>query len=123
MPDDLGMDFTMSDIASCIDERRVMEIWQRLKRGEMDVLTQRGLYPRQGQQIVDRVQRRYETDTTFRGIVDRYLSDFEKMLQDSEPQRPEGWDCSVAAGFGRGADSTSGPPISAEGSALRSTQL
>ncbi len=100
MPDDLGMDFTMSDIASCIDERRVMEIWQRLKRGEMDVLTQRGLYPRQGQQIVDRVQRRYETDTTFRGIVDRYLSDFEKMLQDLKPQRPEGRDCSVAAGFG-----------------------
>jgi len=90
MPDDLGMDFTMSDIASCIDERRVMEIWQRLKRGETDVLSQRGLYPRQGQQIVDRVQRRYETDTTFRGIVDRYLSDFEKMLQDLSRNDPRG---------------------------------
>jgi hypothetical protein len=89
-PDDLGMDFTMSDIASCIDERRVMEIWQRLKRGETDVLSQRGLYPRQGQQIVDRVQRRYETDTTFRGIVDRYLSDFEKMLQDLSRSDPRG---------------------------------
>ncbi len=90
MPDDLGMDFTMSDIASCIDERRVMEIWQRLKRGETDVLSQRGLYPRQGQQIVDRVQRRYETDTTFHGIVDRYLSDFEKMLQDLSRNDPRG---------------------------------
>ncbi len=88
--DDLGMDFTMSDIASCIDERRVMDIWQRLKRGETDVLSQRGLYPRQGQQIVDRVQRRYETDTTFRGIVDRYLSDFEKMLQDLSRNDPRG---------------------------------
>ncbi len=89
-PDDLGMDFTMSDIASCIDERRVMDIWQRLKRGETDVLNQRGLYPRQGQQIVDRVQRRYETDPTFRGIVDRYLSDFEKMLQDLSRSDPRG---------------------------------
>ena len=89
-PDDLGMDFTMSDIASCIDERRVMDIWQRLKRGETDVLSQRGLYPRQGQQIVDRVQRRYETDTTFHGIVDRYLSDFEKMLQDLSRSDPRG---------------------------------
>lgn len=80
----------MSDIASCIDERRVMDIWQRLKRGETDVLSQRGLYPRQGQQIVDRVQRRYETDTTFRGIVDRYLSDFEKMLQDLSRSDPRG---------------------------------
>jgi hypothetical protein len=89
-PEDAGMDFTMSDIASCIDERRVMEIWQRLKRGETDVLKQRGLYPRQGQQIVDRVQRRYETDKTFRGIVDRYLADFEKMLQDLSRGDPRG---------------------------------
>ncbi len=89
-PDELGMDFTMSDIAACIDERRVMEIWQRLKRGETDVLTQRGLYPRQGQQIVDRVQRRYETDKTFRSIVDRYLGDFEKMLQDLSRTDPRG---------------------------------
>ncbi len=80
----------MSDIASCIDERRVMEIWQRLKRGETDVLKQRGLYPRQGQPIVDRVQRRYETDTTFRAIVDRYLADFEKMLQDLSRSDPRG---------------------------------
>lgn len=89
-PDDLSMDFSMSDIASCIDERRVMDIWQRLKRGETDVLNQRNLYPRQGQQIVDRVQRRYETDVMFRGIVDRYLSDFEKMLQDLSRSDPRG---------------------------------
>ncbi len=88
--DDAGMDFTMSDIASCIDERRVMEIWQRLKRGETDVLKQRGLYARQGQQIVDRVQRRYETDKTFRAIVERYLADFEKMLQDLSRTDPRG---------------------------------
>ena len=89
-PEDPGMDFTMSDIASCLDERRVMEIWQRLKRGETDVLKQRGLYPRQGQQIVDSVLRRYETDKTFRAIVDRYLSDFEKMLQDLSRSDPRG---------------------------------
>jgi hypothetical protein len=89
-PDDAGMDFSMSDIASCIDERRVMEIWQRLKRGETDVLQQRGFYQRQGQQIVDRVQRRYETDQTFRSIVERYLADFEKMLQDLSRTDPRG---------------------------------
>jgi hypothetical protein len=89
-PDELGLDFSMSDIAACIDERRVMEVWQRLKRGETDVLSQRGLYPRQGQQIVDRVQRRYESDKTFRSIVDRYLADFEKMLQDLSRSDPRG---------------------------------
>ena len=80
---------------------------------------QRGLYPRQGQQIVDRVQRRYETDTTFRGIVDRYLSDFEKMLQDLSRNDPRG------GTFKRGwlrtmGGSTSCSRISAAGSELRS---
>ena len=72
----------MSDIASCIDERRVLDVWARLKRGETEVLQQRGLYARAAQPIVDRVQRRYETDQNFRAVVERYLADFEKMLQD-----------------------------------------
>ena len=50
---EFGTDFT-SDIASGIDERRVMDIWQRLKRGETEVLKQRGLYSRPAQQVVDR---------------------------------------------------------------------
>lgn len=84
------MDFTMSDIASCIDERRVLDIWTRLKRGETDVLQQRGLYSRQAQPIVDRVQRRYETDQNFRSVVERYLADFEKMLGDLSRSDPRG---------------------------------
>ncbi|HZV21089.1 MAG TPA: hypothetical protein VE986_06045, partial [Hyphomicrobiales bacterium] len=88
--DEPSTDFTMSDIASCIDERRVMDVWQRLKRGETDILNQRGLYSRQGQVIVDRVQKRYETDQTFRAIVERYLNDFEKMLQDFSRNDPRG---------------------------------
>ncbi|MFY9641900.1 MAG: hypothetical protein ACLPJW_18985 [Rhodomicrobium sp.] len=89
-PEPAGMDFTMSDIASCIDERRVLDIWTRLKRGETDVLQQRGLYSRQAQPIVDRVQRRYETDQNFRSVVERYLADFEKMLGDLSRSDPRG---------------------------------
>jgi len=89
-PDAAGMDFSMSDIASCIDERRVLDIWSRLKRGENEVLQQRGLYPRQSQAVVDRVQRRYETDQNFRNVVERYLADFEKMLQDVSRSDPRG---------------------------------
>ncbi|MBI4725121.1 MAG: hypothetical protein HY765_09120, partial [Rhodomicrobium sp.] len=83
-------DFTMADIASCLDERRVMEVWQRLEHGETEILQQRGLYSRQGQAIVDRVQRRYETDQTFRTIVERYLTDFEKALQELSRSDPRG---------------------------------
>jgi hypothetical protein len=89
-PDAAGMDFGMSDIASCIDERRVLDVWGRLKRGETEVLQQRGFYSRQAQVIVDRVQHRYETDQNFRGVVERYLSDFEKMLQDVSRSDPRG---------------------------------
>ncbi|ADP69729.1 hypothetical protein Rvan_0447 [Rhodomicrobium vannielii ATCC 17100] len=87
---DFSSDFTMGDIAACIDERRVMEVWQRLKRGETEILKQRGFYNRQAQGVVDRVLRRYETDKTFRSIVERYLGDFEKMLQDLSRSDPRG---------------------------------
>jgi hypothetical protein len=89
-PDTAGIDFGMSDIASCIDERRVLDIWGRLKRGETEVLQQRGLYSRQAQAIVDRVQHRYDTDQNFRAVAERYLSDFEKMLQDISRSDPRG---------------------------------
>ena len=89
-PDAGGMDFAMSDIASCIDERRVLEVWSRLKRGETDILQQRGFYSRQAQGTVDRVLRRYETDQNFRNVVERYLADFEKMLQDVSRSDPRG---------------------------------
>ncbi len=89
-PEAAGMDFTMSDIASCIDERRVLDIWTRLKRGETEILQQRGLYSRQAQPIIDRVQRRYETDQNFRNVVERYLADFEKMLGDLSRSDPRG---------------------------------
>lgn len=89
-PEAPGMDFSMSDIASCLDERRVLDIWSRLKRGENDILQQRGLYSRQAQAIVDRVQRRYEGDQNFRNVVDRYFADFEKSLQEMSRSDPRG---------------------------------
>jgi hypothetical protein len=88
--DAAGMDFAMSDIASCIDERRVLDIWARLKRGETDVLQQRGFYSRQAQVIVDRVQHAYQTDQNFRAVVEHYLNDFEKTLQDVSRSDPRG---------------------------------
>ncbi len=89
-PELVGIDFSMTDIASCIDERRVLDAWAKLNRGETDILQQRGFYSRQSQPIVDSIQRRLETDQTFRGIVQRYLNDFEKMLQDLGRSDPRG---------------------------------
>lgn len=82
------MDFNMRDIAGCIEEKRVMEVWQRLKRGDAEL--PRNLYAPQAQVTVDKVRRRFETDPTFRVIVERYLSDFERMLQDVSKSDPKG---------------------------------
>jgi hypothetical protein len=84
-----AIDFSMDDIADCIDEKRVMDIWQRLKRGDSDAMA-RGVYTQQAQATVDQVRRRYETDPTFQVIVERYLSDFERMLQDLSKSDPKG---------------------------------
>ncbi|MGO9484934.1 MAG: hypothetical protein ACLPX9_10180 [Rhodomicrobium sp.] len=88
-PEAGALDFSMGDIAACIDERRVLDAWSRLKRGETQIL-QRGFYSRQAQGTVDRVQRRFESDQNFRNIVERYLADFEKVLQDVSRADPRG---------------------------------
>jgi hypothetical protein len=84
-----AIDFNMDDIASCIDEKRVMDIWQRLKRGDPDAVS-RNVYAPQAQMTVNQVRSRYETDPTFRVIVERYLGDFERMLQDLSKSDPKG---------------------------------
>jgi hypothetical protein len=83
------MIFDMKDIASAVDEHVANEVWMRYNKGERHVVS-RSMYNRQGQATYDQVKRRYEGDTTFRHIVDRYLADFERMLKDASKADPKG---------------------------------
>ena len=58
-----------------------MELWERYRRGERNVFTRR-LYTLKGQQTFDEIRRKYQTDSEFRTAVDRYVDDFERLLQD-----------------------------------------
>ncbi len=83
------MIFDMKDIANAVDESIAAEVWMRYNKGERHIIS-RSIYNRDGQATFEQVQRRYENDTTFRHIVDRYLADFERMLQDASKADPKG---------------------------------
>jgi hypothetical protein len=69
------------DIARAIDHDASVDLWRRYQRGERDVFTRR-LYTLKGQQTFDEIKRKYERESEFRTAVDRYISDFEKLLAD-----------------------------------------
>jgi hypothetical protein len=81
--------FDMKDIAAAVDETTAGEVWARYHKGDRHAIS-RSIYSRQGLATYDQVRRRYESDITFRHIVDRYLADFERMLQDSGKGDPKG---------------------------------
>lgn len=88
-PEASPMIFDMKDIANAVDEDIAAEVWMRYNKGDRNILS-RNIYNREGQATFDQVKRRYENDTTFRHIVDRYLADFERMLQDASKADPKG---------------------------------
>jgi hypothetical protein len=88
-PEASPMIFDMKDIANAVDEHVAAEVWMRYNKGERHVVS-RNIYNRSGQATYDQVKRRYEGDTTFRHIVDRYLADFERMLKDAGKADPKG---------------------------------
>ncbi|MEQ9688405.1 MAG: hypothetical protein RLO48_01625, partial [Bauldia litoralis] len=67
------------DIARAIDHDASVELWARHGRGEQNLFTRR-LYTLQGQQTFDEIRKKYQRDEKFRTAVDRYVSDFEKLL-------------------------------------------
>ena len=69
------------DIARQIDHEASIELWDRYQRGERNVFTRR-LYTLKGQQTFDEIRMKYSRDPEFRDAVDRYVEDFELLLED-----------------------------------------
>ncbi len=57
-----------------------VELWDRYKRGERNVFTRR-LYTAQGQKTFEEIRRKYRRSTEFRETVDRYVDEFERLLE------------------------------------------
>ncbi len=76
-----SLDSLSVDIARMIDHDAAADLWDRYKRGERNVFTRR-LYTLQGQKAFDEIRRKYHADREFKQTVDRYISEFERLLEE-----------------------------------------
>ncbi|HSQ05023.1 MAG TPA: hypothetical protein VLN59_13350, partial [Burkholderiales bacterium] len=76
-----SLDSLSVDIARMIDHDAAADLWDRYKRGERNVFTRR-LYTLQGQQAFDEIRKKYRADREFKQTVDRYISEFERLLDE-----------------------------------------
>jgi len=76
-----SLDSLAVDIARMIDHDAAAELWDRYKRGERNVFT-RKLYTMQGQKAFEEIRKRYRADGDFRRTVDRYVGEFERLLEE-----------------------------------------
>ena len=70
-----------SDIAHSIEHDVAVDLWQRYQRGESN-LFHRNLYTDRGRQTFDEIAEKYISDDRFKASVDRYISDFERLIAD-----------------------------------------
>ena len=75
-----SLDSLSADIVRGVDNRAFTSLWDRYRQGETNVFTRR-LYTLKGQQTFDDLQSRYQRDPDFRDSIDRYVGDFEEMVQ------------------------------------------
>jgi len=69
------------DIGRLMDRNLAAEMWDRYQRGENKAFTKR-LYTPAGQKAFDEVARKYRADRNFKGTVDRYIAEFERLLDE-----------------------------------------
>jgi hypothetical protein len=67
------------DLVRSLDHKAPEELWVRYQNGERNVFTRR-LYSMRGQRLFDEIARRYRKDAEFHDDVDRYVDDFERLL-------------------------------------------
>jgi hypothetical protein len=69
------------DIGRLMDRNLAAEMWDRYQRGESKAFTKR-LYAPAGQKAFDEVARKYRADRGFKQTVDRYITEFERLLDE-----------------------------------------
>ncbi len=70
------------DIGRLMDRNLAAEMWDRYQRGENKPFTKR-LYTPAGQKAFDEVARKYRSDRNFKQTVDRYITEFERLLDEA----------------------------------------
>jgi ABC-type transporter Mla subunit MlaD len=76
-----SLDALSADIARLVEHDAAIDMWDRYNRGERNAFT-RQLYTMNGQRAFDDIRNRYRADRNFRTTVDRYIAEFERLLED-----------------------------------------
>jgi len=75
------LDSLSLDIGRLMDRNLAAEMWDRYQRGESKAFSKR-LYTPAGQKAFDEVSRKYRSDRNFKQTVDRYIQEFERLLDE-----------------------------------------
>jgi len=101
--DDGTVRATMLDIeaiAHAIDPTTASAIWSRFRAGQRGIMV-RSIYTADGRASFDEVTERYGRDADFRRTVDRFLSDFERMVRETEQKSPRAVNDHLVSDAGR----------------------
>ncbi len=83
------LDNLSADIVRMVDESAMVEAWDRFQRGDRTAFSRR-LYTAPGVKTFEEVRRRYAAENDFRGAVDRYVAEFERLMADIEREDRDG---------------------------------
>jgi hypothetical protein len=87
--DELGsLGAISADITDMISGDQAFRLWTRHRAGERNVFS-RELYPEDDRGTFDEIRRKHEAEPAFRRTVDRYVGEFERLL-DSLPEGEAG---------------------------------
>ena len=76
-----ALDNLANEIDRLIDDQTMLEVWELYRRGERNVFSRR-LYTPAGAQAFEELRGRYGQSREFRQTVDRYIGDFERLLDE-----------------------------------------
>jgi hypothetical protein len=83
------LDSLTLDITRLLDREIATDMWTRYQRGERKAFSKR-LYTPAGQKTFDEISRKYRSDRAFKQTVDRYITEFERLLDEvaRDPRGP-----------------------------------
>ncbi len=82
-----GPQLDIDGIARALDPTTASAIWSRFRAGQRGIMV-RSIYTSEGRASFDDVTERYGRDAEFRRTVDRFLTDFEQLVRETEQKSP-----------------------------------
>lgn len=79
----------VENIARALDPNTAQAIWSRFRAGQRGIMV-RSIYSAEGRSAFDEVSERYTREMDFRRTVDRFLTDFERLIRSLEQKASSG---------------------------------